>query len=244
MTLSGIMAAIAVTLAYAVKGITGFANTLVFSSVMGFFANNLAITPIEVILGTGPNVFMAVRERRFFDWKVVVPLAGLMILGVIPGALFLKSGDPALIKTLFGFAITLTAVQTLIANRLKLKSSRAALVGIGILAGVMCGMYGIGALLGVYVSRTTDSPARFRANICFAFILVDIFRAILYTATGILTIQIVIAALKLAPFMVLGLLTGTVLAKKIRADVVMKLIMILLALSGVSLIVTNAMSMF
>jgi hypothetical protein len=39
------ISAAAVTLAYMVKGLTGFANTLVFSTIMSFFSNNVAITP-------------------------------------------------------------------------------------------------------------------------------------------------------------------------------------------------------
>lgn len=38
------IAAAAAVAAYLVKGLCGFANTLVFSSIMGFRANNIEIT--------------------------------------------------------------------------------------------------------------------------------------------------------------------------------------------------------
>jgi uncharacterized membrane protein YfcA len=237
------ISAVAVLLAYTVKGITGFANTLVFSTVMSYFANNLSITPIEIILGTGPNIFIALRERRGFKWRVVAPLSALMMLGCVPGALFLKFGNPALVKTLFGIGITLVAVQTLAMERLHLRPSKPLLIFIGLVSGIMCGMYGIGALLVAYVSRTTDTPAEFRANVCFVFILVDIFRAALYWAAGFFTLEIVLTVLKLAPFMVLGLFIGTKLAGKLPAPLVKKVILGLLALSGISLVVTNAMGL-
>ncbi len=243
MTFSYAISAFAVLLAYTVKGITGFANTLVFSTVMSFFANNLSITPIEIILGTGPNIFIALRERKGFKWRVVVPLSVLMMLGCVPGALFLKSGDPALIKTFFGIGITLVAVQTLVMERLRLKPSKPLLVFIGLVSGVMCGMYGIGALLVAYVSRTTDTPAEFRANVCFVFILVDVFRAALYFATEIFTTDVLQSVLKLAPFMLLGLLIGTKLAGVLPAPFVRKVIMGLLALSGILLVATSAMGL-
>jgi uncharacterized membrane protein YfcA len=94
-----------------------------------------------------------------------------------------------------------------------------------------------------YVSRTTDTPAEFRANVCFVFILVDIFRAALYWAAGFFTPEIVLTVLKLAPFMVLGLFIGTKLAGKLPAPLVKKVILGLLALSGISLVVTNAMGL-
>ena len=166
-----------------------------------------------------------------------------MIAGCIPGALFLKFGNPALIKTLFGVGVTLVGLETLLIDRLKLKPNRWVLGIIGITAGVMCGMYGIGALLVAYVTRTTKSPTEFRANVCFVFILVDIFRAILYLTTGIFTAEIFLTALKLAPFMAAGMGLGTLLAGKLKPRLVSKIIMILLVLSGISLTVTNLLAL-
>ncbi len=239
-----ILYAIAVILAYTVKGLTGFANTLVFSTIMSFSSVNIAnITPIELVLGTPSNIFIAVRERKGFRWRVVVPLASLMVIGCIPGALVLKFGNPALVKMLFGVGVTLVGLQTLLTDRLNLKPNKIALCAIGIIAGVMCGMYGIGALLVAYVTKTTKTPEEFRANVCFVFILVDIFRTILYISTGIFTPDIFIMALKLAPFMIIGMTAGTILSKKLDAALVKKIIMIMLVLSGVSLMVTNLLSL-
>ena len=211
---------------------------------MSFFPYNLAqITPLELVLGTPSNFFIAIRERKGFRLRVVAPLAALMIAGCIPGALFLKFGNPALIKTLFGVGVTLVGLETLLIDRLKLKPNRWVLGIIGITAGVMCGMYGIGALLVAYVTRTTKSPTEFRANVCFVFILVDIFRAILYLTTGIFTAEIFLTALKLAPFMAAGMGLGTLLAGKLKPRLVSKIIMILLVLSGISLTVTNLLAL-
>ena len=195
------------------------------------------------MLGTPSNFFIAIRERKGFRLRVVAPLAALMIAGCIPGALFLKFGNPALIKTLFGVGVTLVGLETLLIDRLKLKPNRWVLGIIGITAGVMCGMYGIGALLVAYVTRTTKSPTEFRANVCFVFILVDIFRAILYLTTGIFTAEIFLTALKLAPFMAAGMGLGTLLAGKLKPRLVSKIIMILLVLSGISLTVTNLLAL-
>ena len=239
-----IVYAIAVIIAYTVKGLTGFANTLVFSTIMSMSGANIAnITPIELVLGTPSNIFIAVRERKGFRLRVVAPLAALMVIGCIPGAMVLKFGNPALVKMLFGVGVTLVGLQTLLTEKLNLKPNNIALCAIGIIAGVMCGMYGIGALLVAYVTKTIKTPEEFRANVCFVFILVDIFRTILYISTGIFTLEIFTWALKLAPFMIVGMAIGTVLSKKLNAALVKKIIMIMLVLSGVSLMVTNFISL-
>ena len=89
------VSALAVLIAYTVKGLTGFANTLVFSTIMNFFPDNLAqITPLELVLGTPSNFFIAIRERKGFRLRVVAPLAALMIAGCIPGAVFRNRQSP------------------------------------------------------------------------------------------------------------------------------------------------------
>ena len=41
----------AAVLAYFVKGLCGFANTLVFSTLLSFTADNIRISPVELALG-------------------------------------------------------------------------------------------------------------------------------------------------------------------------------------------------
>ena len=50
--------------AFFVKGMCGFANTLVFTSITGFRYPNLDITPVELIVGYPTNLVIAWKERR------------------------------------------------------------------------------------------------------------------------------------------------------------------------------------
>ena len=43
---------LAVTAAYMVKGMCGFANTLVFGTLAGFFTDNVNISPVDLLDGT------------------------------------------------------------------------------------------------------------------------------------------------------------------------------------------------
>ncbi|HEX3021458.1 MAG TPA: sulfite exporter TauE/SafE family protein, partial [Lachnospiraceae bacterium] len=155
---------IAVICAYVVKGLCGFANTLVFSSILSFSTSNATISPLELIVGYPSNIVIAYRERKSVIAKVWIPLAILVIAGSIPGAIFLKLGSVQGIKVLFGFAVTFIALEMLLREyRMKRrKQSRIVLMIIGILSGLLCGIFGIGALLVAYVSRTTDNSKEFR----------------------------------------------------------------------------------
>ena len=103
---------IAATLAaFFVKGLCGFANTLVFTSVLSFGVSNAGISPVELLLGLPTNAILAWRERRSLDLSLCLPLAALVLLGCVPGALFLRNADTRLVKLAFGVLIIVLFAQ-------------------------------------------------------------------------------------------------------------------------------------
>lgn len=234
---------IAIVIAYIVKGICGFANTLVFGSIMSYTRNTINITPIDLIIGTPANMIITWKERKNISVKVFIPLSILVIIGIIPGAFFLKVGDSSQIKVLFGFIVILIGLESFLRERQKVKkqSSKTLLIIVGIISGALCGLFGVGAFLVAYISRTTENQNQFRANICAVFLVENIFRLVLYSMTGILTFDIFRESLILYPFMLLGLGLGIFLSKKISEALVKKIVIILLMLSGLTLIINNLM---
>ena len=79
---------IATVAAYYIKGLCGFANTLVFTSVLSFREFNAAISPVDLLLGYPMNVILVWKSRKSLDPKIYVPLALLVLSGI---ALILKN---------------------------------------------------------------------------------------------------------------------------------------------------------
>ena len=92
------------------KGLCGFANTMVFDSILGFAVNNVNISPIELILGFPTNIILAWQNRKKLDYKVWVPIVILILMGSIPGALLLKEVNAKGLKIFFGI-ITLESLK-------------------------------------------------------------------------------------------------------------------------------------
>ena len=113
------------------------------------------------------------------------------------------------------------------------------LLTIGILSGVLGGMFGITAPLAAYVGRTTENPAAFRGNLCLVFAVENAFRLVLYLAGGILTWDILRLALLCYPLMGLGIFCGTKLAGVIRDRAANRVIIATLILLGLSLVGTT-----
>lgn len=232
---------IATVCAFFVKGLCGFANTLVFTSILSFNNSNIHISPVDLILGYLTNLIMAWKGRKAIQWRVCIPLILLILAGCIPGALFLKNADVGIIKMLFGAVIILIGLEMLIGEfrTKKRKQSKLMLGIIGILSGLLCGLYGIGALLGAYVSRVSDDSATFKANICVVFSVENTFRVILYSLWGIITWESLGQAAVLIPFMLIGLGLGMFSSRYINEKRVKRIVILLLIASGVALILNN-----
>ena len=56
--------------AFFVKGLCGFANTLVFSAILSFGSANINITPVELLLGFPTNLILAWKERKSIQWNL------------------------------------------------------------------------------------------------------------------------------------------------------------------------------
>jgi uncharacterized membrane protein YfcA len=233
---------ISALLAYFIKGITGFANTLVMGSLFSFAVSNKLTTPVDLILGIPTNIYIAWRERKNISLKIVIPLSLMLLAGIIPGTFILKSGNDLILKSLLGLVVIGMALEMLIRKPnadITKKNNPVFLVIIGILSGVLAGLYGIGALLVTYISRTTNNKNEFRANICCVFLVDNIFRFFLYLFTGILNKEVFILCLLLSPAVIIGMFIGIKIDSYISEKTMKKLVISLLIISGAVLLLKN-----
>lgn len=233
-------------IAYFVKAITGFGNTLVMGSLFSFVVGNRLTTPIDLIFSIPTNMYIVFKERKNISLKIVIPLSFMLLVGSIPGTFLLKLGDERLLKSGLGIVVIGLAIEMLTRKPAKTvtqkKNNPLFLVTIGIISGVMAGLYGIGALLVAYISRTTDSKSQFRANICCVFLVDNIFRFILYWMTGLLNKEILFLTLLLSPAVVLGMKIGLKVDERIGEETTRKIVIGLLMISGTILFLKNILN--
>ena len=110
---------------------------------------------------------------------------------------------------------------------------------VAILSGVLCGLFGVGALLAAYVGSVTESSDEFKANASAVFIVDNLFRLFLYSALGIITAAGLKQALLLSPFMLIGLFAGIKSSRVLDEAKVRRLVILLLILSGFLMILQN-----
>ncbi len=227
--------------AYFVKGLCGFANTLVFTSILGFGVNNVNISPVEVVLGYPSNIILTWQNRKKLKKGLWLPLAIMVVAGSIPGALLLANMDARYIKIAFGILVILLGIEMYLrdSGKSNIKESKWLLGIIGLLSGVLCGMFGVGALLAAYVGRVTKASDAFKANMSAVFVVDNTFRIILYAILGVFTSETLKQSILLMPFMLIGLFAGIAGSKHLDEKFIRKLVILLLILSGIALIVKN-----
>lgn len=233
---------VATVCAFFIKGLCGFANTLIFTSILSFGNSNVNISPVELMLGYPTNIILAWKERKSIKWNICIPLAVLVMIGMLPGVLFLKNADTTLLKSFFGVVIILIGLEMLLREfrtKKEVKQSKVVLSIIGILSGLLCGLFGIGALLGAYVNRVTDDSSSFKANICVVFFVENTIRIVLYSLYGIITPDTVKQAMLLIPLMLTGLGLGMFSGRFLNEKLIKELVILLLIISGIALIINN-----
>ena len=166
--------------------------------------------------------------------------------GSIPGIFLLKHTDAGLLKVIFGIAVIVIGIEMLFREMKSSKSSnktsggsKIVLVLIGIISGLLCGLYGVGALLAAHVSRVAENSHEFKANICVVFVVENTIRIILYAATGILTLAVLKQVVILIPFMLAAVFLGMKSSSVLNEKVIKKIVIVLLILSGIVLIINN-----
>lgn len=224
-----------------VKGITGFGNTIIINSLFSLVRENRFTTPIDLLLGIPINSYMAWKGRRHISLRIVIPLSCIVIIGAIPGILMLKAGGERILKSLLGLVLIGIAIEMMVNQSKKAvrqKSSYMVWI-IGLLSGVLMGLYGIGALLAAYINRTTEDRSEYRGNLCFIFVVDNLFRLIAYSYLGLINAHMLSFALLLFPGAMLGLVLGVKADKKISDSTVKKLVIIFILISGVTLVGLN-----
>ena len=232
---------IATFVAFFIKGLCGFANTLVFTSILGFGEANVNISPVELVLGFPANAILTWRHREHFHAKIVVPLSLIVLCGSIPGAILLKNVDVRYLKIFFGAVVVLIGIEMMLKeyNLIPERKSKVLMFLIGLSSGILCGLFGVGVLVAAYVSRVTSTTDEFKGNISAVFLVENTVRIILYSILGVVTFSTLKQSLILFPIVLLGLYAGMKCASVMNEKVAKKIVIILLIISGLSLVLGN-----
>ena len=226
---------------FAVKGLCGFANSLVFTTLLSFGDSIVHITPINLLLNYPSHILMIWNYRKAIDYKICLPLCGMVIVGIVPGVIFFKNADISTLEIIFGIFVVLIALDMLFGRKKPAQGAQNSwkMGLLGVVSGFACGFCNIGVLVGAYVGKVTDDTDSFKANVTIVYFVADTIKMVMYAYLSILTVDILLESLVLVPISLLGLCLGIKGSKMINEAAVKKMVLIMLILSGLALVINN-----
>jgi uncharacterized membrane protein YfcA len=222
-----------------VSGFSGFAMGLVVSGVWLHI-----ITPIQtaaLIAGYGllTQGYGILKLRQALNWRKIWPLTLGTTIGIPIGVILLNYINPVYLRFGVGVLLVLYTIYGLARPAFRpMKIGAAADIGIGVANGLVGGLTGLGGIVSTISCQwrgwTRDAQrAVFQPVLFAAFVVISISMGI----TGTFTTE----TLKLyglgLPFMLAGIWSGFKLYGKIDDETFRKAVLVLLLLSGLSLIV-------
>ena len=104
---------IATLISYIIKGITGFGNTVIMVPFFSFILTSKQITPIDLLFSIPINAFLFIRDKKSFSLKIVIPLAIMLLIGDVIGAMFLQNTDDRILKLILSLFIIIIGIEIL-----------------------------------------------------------------------------------------------------------------------------------
>jgi uncharacterized membrane protein YfcA len=237
-----VFAAVVVFAATFVCALTGFGAALVLVPLLSLVWDLRQVVLLTAIVQATTGFPVALAARKGADRAALVPLLAGSICGLVPGAFLLAIVPPGWLRRGLGVLTLLFGLSrfTPIAARVIAEPGRRLrLLGlpVGFGGGLLTGMIGTGGPpIVAYLQFRLATPAARRATLLVYFMALDLVRLPTYLGSGLGSRGLVLTAVALIPFAILGTATGGYAHGRLGQRVVSDAIAILLVLTGVSLL--------
>jgi len=183
------------------RGFTGFGAGMIFIPAVGaLYSPRLSIALLFLIdfIATTPLLLPHFREA---NWRELRPMLILSVVGFPFGLFFLTRLDPLLVRWALSLFIGLMVVVMASGWRYRGEPTPRVAGTIGVVSGFLSGAMGMGGpLIVLFWLGGQERAARVRANIFAYFGVFSFVSGIGYLLEGMLSLDLLIAALVLLPF--------------------------------------------
>lgn len=230
-----------ILLTHIIQGITGFAGTLLAMPVSLRLVGVDVAVPVLNGLGIASGLYIFLGNRKHVEWKEVGKVLAVMIPFML-GGVFLRNllkGNTRILFLVLGIIVLLLAVKG-IYDLFFVKQERplpkAVCYGALVLAGVVHGMFVCGGpLLIIYIADRLPRKEVFRATLSTIWMFLDGILLVTQLISGDWSLPLLKTQLIALPVLILAMIIGSLLYKKMSQRLFMIITYILLLISGISL---------
>jgi uncharacterized protein len=221
-------------------GLTGFGFALVAVPLLSLLLSPKIVVPIVVVLDLFILVWLTYRNRKFIEFKRVLPILIAGVIGLPIGTYALISLNTDILRILVGAIIALFAIALLIGFEKKVKHELRALLPLGIISGMLAGSVKMpGPPIILFLENQHTDKRHFRADLISYFTLLSIFTIPMFFIGGLITKEVITYASYFLIPMILGTFLGIKFVNKFNEELFRKVVLVLVTIVGILAIITG-----
>ena len=222
-----------------VQSLAGFGGTLL-SMPLGIMLMGIGLTkPVMTIVAWITGVVVLITEYKYINKKELLKMVAVMLVGVLGG--IWVSGKVQLNFLLLIYAVVVAGVgfKKLFFPQKRKPSTAVQNMALA-LAGVMQGLFvSGGSFLGIYAVERLPEKREMRATVNAIWSIINSIMILTYFLNGTMTKDVLtMSGIAIVPTLI-AIWLGGVLTKKIKQSTFLKMIYIILIVSGIVLFITN-----
>lgn len=233
-----LLAPLVVLAGYTVMGLTGFGSTMITVPILAHFLPISFLVPLMAVIDVACSLTIGGRGHKEVargELKLLVPF---MFVGFFIGVTVLVGVPDDYLRIALGIFAVAIGVHGIFNPTLQRSISGLWAVPAGIVGGAVATIFGAGGpFYAMYLSGRLRDKAAVRATASTLIFVSSASRAVIYAVTGLLLHVATFAAVAfLAPFVWLGLRTGTRIHVGLSQEQMRRVIGAILMLTGLSLL--------
>jgi hypothetical protein len=216
------------------QGLSAFGFSLLSLPLLSIFYSPKALVPMLLLFSMIINLTVILSCWRSFSFAHIRLLLLGGILGLPLGAKLLIIIDDVLLRRGIGFFVVIFTLLLLSGKHWVLKREKLAQPFIGFLSGIFSGSVGIsGPPIILFLSNKGVTKDEFRANLSGYFFLLNLCTVPIYYHYGLFTPEVMNLTAGLMPYLLVGVISGALIARRLKSEVFSKIVLYLLLLSGI-----------
>lgn len=235
---------ITIVFSYIIFGMVGFGTALIASPVLLNFLPLSQIIPLLALLDMFAAISNVIKDGKKADFSELKFLIPLMFVGSFLGFILLMRVNASYALLAFGIFTLLYAIYSLSGFKPQKKLEKKFVFPFGLSGGFLGAMFGSGGFLyAIYLNGRIETPEKIRVTQTTLIGCSTVFRVILFTTAGVyFSDNLFSLALLFIPSMLIGAFIGKRITLKLSKPQFLKIINVIVLLSGISIIVKYALT--
>lgn len=219
-----------------IQRVTGFGFGVFIMTVLPYLTPSYGeATALSGVLAMGTVLVTSFQYRKCLKWRRLLPILLTFLCFSFLAVRTVSVIDDVLAKKVLGAILILVSQYFFFANgRIHLKPTLGVQIGMGVISGWMGGFFAMqGPPAVIYFISVAEKKEEYIALTSVYFLMGNLAMTFFRASSGFLTPVVLKSALYAFPAVILGLVLGHYVYKKLPIEIIRKVVYVYMAVSGV-----------